>query len=190
LRGLYAGQTATIVGKGPSILGLKAKDIPPGPVIAVNHAILVVRGWHLPNPVYTMQKDGCVPHANGLFPVPIDRCICPSPRIVRPLAPEIVLVSAAESSHCHLGYPARHVFDVEADFGLPWNTMSVPVAARIAAYMGCTRLLMVGHDAYYRGDRRRLERSRIIRSKGNGYRRAALQAIAYAKSAKIAIEFR
>jgi hypothetical protein len=190
LRDVHRGQTATIVGKGPSILCLKARDFPPGPVITINHAILVVRQLHLAQPVYAMEKDGCIPHASGTFPVPVDRCVCPSTRMVRPVAPEHVLLSAAESSLCHVDYPARHLFDAEADFGLPWNTMSVPVAARIAAYMGCARILMLGHDAFYRGDRRRIERSRIIRSSGNGYRRAALQAVAYAKHAGVPIEFR
>lgn len=189
LRDIHAGQEATIVGKGPSILRLRARDIPPGPVIALNHAILVIRELGLAQPVYSMQKDGCVPHASGRFPVPIDRCICPNPaKMTPPREPEVLLLSAAESSRCFPDYPRRHVFDT-ADFGLPWNTMSCPVAVRIAALMGCTSLLMLGHDAYTRGDFRRVEHG-LVPSRRDGYRRAALQAQAFARAGGLGVEFR
>lgn len=193
LRDAHLGETASIVGMGPSLRSLRARDVPPGPVIALNHAILHIRPLRLPNPIYVMQKDGCIPHGEiGARPIaiPTRNCICPSPRVVKPLPPEILLLSAAESSHCFRRYEFRHVFDVQADFGLPWNTMSTPVAASIARWMGCTSLRMIAHDAYTRGLFGRAGTSGVKPGSAKGYRRAAVQARQYAESVGMAIEFR
>lgn len=191
LRGVHAGERATILGLGPSILDLRAEDFPPGPVITINHAILRARELRLPNQLYSMQKDGCTPHGgrNGprMIHVPIRQCICPSDRVVPPAMPEILLLSAAESSRCCRRYPLRHVFDVERDFGIVWRSMSVPVAARIARWMGCTSILMLGHDAYTRDVYDRVGSSTLG---GRGYRRAAVQAKEYAESVGVEIIFR
>jgi hypothetical protein len=187
LRGAHVGETASIIGLGPSIRSLRARDVAPGPVITINHAILYVRKLHLPNPIYVMQKDGCIDH---LFAVPPPTCICPSPRMVEPIPPEIVLLSAVESSHCFTDYDRRHVFDVEADFGLPWTAMSTPVAARIAHLMGCTALNMIAHDAYTRGLYGRAPGGGMATGSARGYRRASVQARDYAKSIGMAIVFR
>lgn len=193
LRDVHVGETATIMGLGPSILLLKAKDFPPGPIITINHAILHVRKFGLPNAIYTMQKDGCTPHGGGNEPrrvnMPIRHCVCPSPRTIKPIEPEILLLSMMESSHCFPKYPLRHVFDVQADFGIPWNTMSVPVAARIAHWMGCAGLHMIGHDAYTRGVFGRVSGYGVRAGSGHGYRRAAIQAKRYAESVGMRIVF-
>lgn len=193
LRDAHPGETATIVGMGPSILHLRPRDFPPGPVIAVNHAILTVRKHKLPNPIYTMQKDGCTPHGGRNQPrinMPIRHCVCPSVRTVKPIEPEVLLLSRAESSHCFPAYPLRHIFDVEGDFRIPWNTMSVPVAARIAHWMGCTALHMLGHDAYTLGFYGRVSGYGVVPGSGRGYRRAGFQAKRYAESVGMAIVFR
>jgi hypothetical protein len=186
LRGIHAGENVTIVGCGPSILALHRRDFPAGPVIAVNHSILVVRALRLPNVVYTMQKDGCQVHT-GRAHVPILRCRCPSPRMVAPREPEVLLLSAAESSRCHRSYPRRHVFDVEADFGMRWRTMSVPVAVRIAEAMGCASVLMLGHDAYTHGVANRFYGQP---GSASGYARAGVLATELAAAAGMPIEFR
>lgn len=193
LKGIHAGETATIVGMGPSILYLRPSDIPAGPVIAVNHAILRVRKLKLPNVTYTMQKDGCTPHGGRNQPrinMPIRHCVCPSVRTVKPIEPEVLLLSAAESSHCFPSYPLRHVFDVAADFGIPWNTMSVPVAARLAHWMGCAGLHMLGHDAYTKGVFGRVSGYGVGPGSGRGYIRASVQARDYAESVGMAIVFK
>lgn len=192
LRGIHSGETATIVGMGPSILYLVPRNIPPGPVIAVNHSILRIRKLKIPNPIYTMQKDGCTPHGGRNQPrlnMPIRHCVCPSVRTIKPIPPEVLLLSAAESSHCFPKYEFRHVFDVEADFGLPWNTMSVPVAARIAAWMGCSGLYMIGHDAYTKGVFGRVSGYGVGPGSGRGYVRASVQAKEFAESVGMAIKF-
>jgi hypothetical protein len=192
LRDAHAGETATIMGLGPSILLLRPRDFPAGPVITINHAILAVRKHKLTNPTYSMQKDGCTPHGGRGGPrinMPIRHCVCPSVRTIKPIEPEVLLLSRAESSHCFPTYPLRHVFDVEEDFGLPWNTMSVPVAARIAAWMGCTALHMLGHDAYTHGVFGRVNGYHVAAGSGQGYRRAAIQAKRYAESVGMEIVF-
>jgi hypothetical protein len=185
LRGTHEGETATIVGMGPSILALRADDFGPGPVIALNHAILTVRKLGLTNPIYTMQKDGCVPHSVHLRrPIPV--CRCPSPRTVAPLEPEVLLLSFYESAHCSPRYPRRHVFDVERDFGMRWRTMSAPVAVRIAAAMGCVGVRMLGFDAFRRADGRRAYGgpANLV-----GYSRSGAQAEAVALTAGLAISW-
>lgn len=193
LRNVHCGETATIVGLGPSVRGLAPCDFPTGPVITINHAILVVRQLGLPNTIYTMQKDGCMPHNKFLRmthpPIPIRVCMCPSPRTIPPEPPEVLLLSEAESRSCFTHYPRRHVIDVERDFGLPWNTMSVPVATRLAALMGCTSILMLGHDAYTRGDNRRFDGRRVTPGT-RGYHHAGFQAAAIAAGLGIPMEFR
>jgi hypothetical protein len=192
LRDAHAGEMATIVGLGPSILKLTAADFPPGPVITINHAILTVRRLQLPNRIYVMQKDGCTPHGGRMGPVvhmPIRHCVCPSARTVKPIEPEELLLSVAESSHCFRLYPRRHIFDVQRDFRLPWNTMSAPVAARIATWMGCSALHMVGHDAFVRGIHGRLSNGRIIGHMGRGYRLAGAQVARYAAAVGLEIDW-
>jgi len=180
----HRGQTATIVGMGPSLLRLRARDFPPGPVITLNHAILTVRSLHLPNPLYVMQKDGCMPH-NGQADVPLS-CACPSDRLVPLLRGETAIFSAAESPDCYPNHRPRFVIDVEGDFGLPWSSMSAPVAALLADWMGCTSILMVGHDAYTRNDYRRAAPNG---GSNRGYRHASVQAKYYAEKHGVAIRW-
>ncbi len=145
----HPGETAIIVGCGPSITTLRADDFPPGIVIAINQSILVVRALHLPNMVYSLQKVGCFPHHHMRdVVIPITTCICPNGLMSPPIAPEVLVLSAAESSQCFPDYPLRHVIDVTAEFHTGWSTASAECAVMLAASMGCTSLLMFGHDAY------------------------------------------
>jgi len=181
----HFGQTATIVGMGPSLLRLRAIDFPPGPVITLNHAILTVRTLNLPNPLYVMQKDGCVPHLDGSITVPL-KCICPSDRLVPPLRGETAIFSAAESPDCFPSHKPRYVIDVEADFGLRWSSMSAPVAALLADWMGCTSILMMRHDAYTKRDYRRASPDG---GSNRGYRVASVQAKALAERHGLTIKW-
>jgi hypothetical protein len=190
LRDIHAGETATIVGMGPSILGLAAGDFGPGPIITLNHAILTVRKLGLPNRIYMMQKDGCIPHGRRHQKpprLPIRVCACPSPRTVQPIEPEDLLLSWAESSRCFPTYPRRHVFDVERDFGTAWNTMSAPVAVKIAISMGCTSLRMLGFDAHTSGDARRVRIYGVGTGSARGYALSAVQSAAIAKAAGLPV---
>jgi hypothetical protein len=192
LRGRYAGQTAVIVGKGPSLLSLTQSDFPADAVvITLNQAIVAVRALGLPNPLYLMEKDGCIRHDNRAV-LPLG-CIATGDLIdhgdmIAPLDGESLLLSVAESSACYPDWPDRYLFDVEVDFGLRWWTMSAPVAVRIADVMGCADLLMLGHDAYTSGDVRRVEAGQL-ETGPQGYYRAGEEANAYAIEAGLGIEW-
>ncbi len=150
----------TIVGRGPSLLRLTPDDFPRGPVITINLAILEVRKLGLSNPMYTMQKDGCIPHRSQYRPAP--RCRCPAPkRMVPPIMPETVVLSRAESSKCFRKYPNRIVIDVERQYKLPWWSMSALVAVRMAKRMGATEIRMLAFDAAH-GDSRRVEGTDLV----------------------------
>jgi hypothetical protein len=184
-----------IVGSGPSLLSLTAADFVRGPVITLNDVIVTVRGLGLPNPLYVMHKDGCIAHDRKWTYIGRRRrirlplgCICPG-RLVPPVETETVLLSAAESPRCFAGYALRHVFDVEADFGVAWHTPSAPIAVRLAHVMGCASLLMLGHDAYTLGDDRRVYGTAI--GEGTpGYRKCGDLANAAAIDLGMAITWR
>jgi hypothetical protein len=155
LAGRHRGATAWIVGRGPSLLELAAADVGPGPVLALNNAIVQVRALALPNPLYSLQKDGCYGGA-----VPLEErwpCgACPRAPIVAPEPPETLLVSADEAPWCLEAYSPRYTFRV-LDLGLPAANMSAPVAVQLARLMGVRAIVMVAHDAYRSSDARRVE---------------------------------
>ena len=136
LQGIHQNETGYIIGRGPSILSLTASDFGPGPIIALNYAIHTIRKLGLPNVVYTMQKDK---------------------PMVEPIAPERLILSQHESATGWSSYPDRYVVDVQRDFYMRWFTPSAPVAVRIAHVMGCSEVVMIGHDAHTRADGRRVD---------------------------------
>lgn len=187
LAGRHRDETCTIVGCGVSILGLTADAFIAGPVIVLNHAILVIRPLKLSNPVYSMQKDGCIVH-DETRPMGL-QCICPSPEMVQPELPEILLLSTADSSLCFPTYPLRYVIDVEADLKLAWCTSSAPVAATLALLMGCTGLRMVGFDAYTNGITDRIPGSEASYRTRTGYHQSGRMVAELAEEAEIPIEW-
>ncbi len=182
--------TTTIVGRGPSLLALTAADFPAGPVIALNAAIVQIRRLGLPNPIYTMQKDGCNHQDWRGDPNPEPCAGCPAGDMIMPQQPETLIVSAAESQHCFADYAPRIVVDVEA-FGLPWYTMSAPTAVKIAAGWGETDLLMLGHDAYTRNDVHVVEPNDVLTDNPHGgYRNAGVQAAEFVAAAGMTVTWR
>lgn len=180
LRNAHPGETAYVIGKGPSLLRLREDMLGPGPIIALNHAILHVRGWR--TPLYTMQKDGCVPLGKRH---PGEPCDDPLGRLTVPEWPEILLVSQHESPDCFAEYRPRYIFDNEADFGVPWFNPSSPIAARIAALMGATKIVFVSHDGYTIGDRRMLVGDHLEQDPEEGYAINGLMAAQVCEAAGI-----
>jgi hypothetical protein len=125
LTGRHFGDTAYIVGRGPSLLRLTPEEFGPGPVIAINYAIVQIRRLRLSNPLYTMQQDAC---------------------LVEPVPPEILLLSRHLSAGCWTDYPDRYLFSI-----LGKSSMSAPCAVRIALLMGAAAVVMLAHDAYRNG---------------------------------------
>ena len=148
LRDAHKGETCYIVGKGPSVARLTADMLGPGIIIAINHAILRVRGWD--RVIYSSQKDGCVLYGQ---PHPGKPCLS-SDRLTEPVAPERLLVSSKESPDCFGDYEPRYIYTPETDLGCAWNTPSAGALVNVAMLMGCTRIVMVCHDAKTLNDKR------------------------------------
>ena len=165
LKGIHDGQTAWIVGKGPSLRYLKKTDFGPGPVITINSAIVAVESLGLENPVYSMQKDGgerrnakwAFEPLNAWHSDPCKHAgaLCDDCKgIVRPKGATL-LVHEWESKFCLPDYPKRIVFDV-LELGMPQNEFSMIVAAYMARYMGCKDIVFVCCDAHAISDYRLL----------------------------------
>lgn len=146
LRRRHPDEIAWIVGKGPSLALLSREHIGPGPVIAINEAILAVEALDVANPLYSMQKDAdeyrLGEGGEGWF-VQMRGATAP----VAPLRRAALLVHLHESPDRMPAYCPRYVFDNVADFGLEWWEISAVVAAAVARLMGCARVVYVSHDA-------------------------------------------
>lgn len=152
LRGVHTGETAWIVGKGPSLMNLRAGHFGAGPVIAMNAAIMIVQALGLPNPLYAMQKDGCSHQP----------CVC------RPRGDQPALVILKESTVLFLQRPgfsercfpmhANVIFvQPEKELQLPTHAMSIRMCAAIARLMGCSKIVFVACDSLANGDIRRVD---------------------------------
>jgi hypothetical protein len=146
LFGAFPGGTCWIVGTGPSLVHASAPLFGPGPVIVLNAAIRPVEAFGLPNPVFSMQKDGC-----GLRD-PHDAAACENAGMVRPQKTAILL-SRDESPECFADYRPRYVFGAVADLGAPaWWEFSANCAIHLARLMGCRRLRLVAFDSCTSGE--------------------------------------
>jgi hypothetical protein len=166
LRGIHTGQTATVVGRGPSLLRLTSADFGSGPVIALNHSLIQIRNLGLTNPLYSMQKDGC---------------------LVPPMDPETVILAAAQSKRCWPNYPKRYVIDV-TKLGMTVSAMSTTFAVAMAHIMGCSRVRMLACDGYTVGDFRTVQGGELV-TIGRGYSHAGEQATNLARRLRIGIEW-
>lgn len=162
----HAGQTATVVGRGPSLLRLTAEDFGPGPVLALNHAILTIRQLDLPNPLYSMQKDGC---------------------LVPPQAPETLIRAQTQSHRCFPEYQPAYTFDV-IRFGLPRSCMSLTFAVALSKLMGCSGARLLAFDAYTVQDFRTVVGTEL-QTIGRGYLHAAGQAMRHATKIGLPLEW-
>ena len=155
---IYKGQTIWIIGKGPSLQYLKKEDIGSGPVITLNEAIIKIEELDLPNPVYSMQKDGGdrrrYYHLHPLILKPDcdyksncgDRCN----GIYRPKKGATLLVHKHESLYCFADYSPRYVFDWK-ELGLRSNQFSQIIAIKIGHIMGCKKFCFISFDAHVNG---------------------------------------
>ncbi len=136
LVGQYSGQTAWVIGSGPSLLRLSIGDIGVGPVLAINTAIRRVETLGLSNPVYSLQKDA---------------------RFAACRAP----VLAHQHESAKLDGFGDYVFDNLA-FGLAWNMPSVCSALGIAHLWGCRTVVYMCCDAAVNADLRRCVGEEIV----------------------------
>lgn len=136
LANIHKGQTAWIVGKGPSLVNLKKEHFGDGPIITINEAIIPVEMLGLDNPTYSMQKDA-------------------DPQEEEPIAPPkkaSLLIHEMETPGRHKDYRPRYIFNNMNDFHSPWNMFSALTATYIALLMGCTEIAYVCFDYHTHGD--------------------------------------
>lgn len=154
LKDRHKGETAWIVGKGPSLAHLRASDIGPGPVITINQAIEVIQNFGLPQHVYAMQKDGCDERDENNCR-PCGSCAVRGWKrdpIIDPYPGIATVFSQHLSSWCLHGRPNRYVFtDRELGYDDPL-TMSVLEAIAFAKHLGAARIVMACFDSLTVGD--------------------------------------
>lgn len=127
LVGNYTGQTAYIIGKGPSLDKLTVKDFTlPGPVLAVNESVHKIAALELTNPVYGVQqdsllKDACLPAKGKLFVSFFARGAYTGNPNVIPYQPH--------------------------KLGLTRTTLTAAVAVNLAKMLGCKDIVFYGFDA-------------------------------------------
>jgi hypothetical protein len=157
LKDRHSGETAWIVAKGPSVLNLTRADIGDGPIIALYETIAIVEMLDLPNPVYSLQKDGGK-NKTHVAPTTILSSECKSRDcehcewVVRPQKATLLLHDL-EAEFCFPDYSPRYLFTL-AEIGLPYNTFSLVCALKIAQFLGCTKFMFVSADAQAIGDLR------------------------------------
>lgn len=156
LKGKHAGTCAYIVGKGPSLMHVRAHDIGPGPVIVLNEAITIMQQLGLPNQLYSMQKDGCATEDQDTIPRPCGSCEplgWKRDPVIDPMPGIAVVFSQHLSSWCLHGRPNRFVFtDEELGYGHNPLTMSVLESIPFAAHLGATSIVMVAFDHLTHGE--------------------------------------
>jgi len=155
-KGLFEGQVLWVIGKGPSLQYLAKEHIGPGPVITINQSIIKAEEIGLPNPVFSMQKDGGNRRRSlsthnlspdcDYTPNCGDRC----GRMIRPKQGATLLVHKHESLYCFPDYSPRYVFDW-MEFGLPKNPFSLIIAVKLGILMGCDRFRFVSCDVHVNG---------------------------------------
>ncbi len=162
----------------------------------LNYALTIIRALSLPNVTYSLQKDGCTPvwWAGGFEWHPeLKACkgVCGSNALmVAPVEPERLIVGSIGSQDCYPDYSLRYSMDCEADFDIAWHTMTAGVAVKLAEFMGCTKLVMIGHDAYVSGDTRRVEGTGLINDPNGGYYLAGQIAANFASEADLTVDWR
>jgi hypothetical protein len=161
----HRGQTCYIVGKGASLINLRAHHFGPGPVITLNSAIGIVDDLGLPNQVYAMQKDGCSSDDPDNYHRPCDSCHLRdfrNPPLIDPRPGVAVLFSRYYSSWCFHGRRNRFVF-TEDELGFVgednYKTMSILCSIPIArGVFGCEHLVFMCCDSLAFGGKEYLEK--------------------------------
>jgi len=132
LKDRYTGQTCSIVGKGPSLMYIKAEHIKPGPVIALNEAIVYIQKMDLPNDIYSMQKDlGTIEPLESIW---------------------LILQSPYSDKHFP-NHPKRLIIET-SEIGMLVTEMSIRMVIKLAKIMGCSKINLISCDSLTNGDLR------------------------------------
>lgn len=133
----HIGEDVWIIGNGPSLRFLRARDIGPGPVITLNDAISVIQVLRVPNPIYSMQGDYNSSEHSDLWP---------SLKITT----ETLLVrNDCSALSWQLDYKPRYVYYRQFH---PYDDYSARSAVKVGLLFGCKNINLVCFDACTHGD--------------------------------------
>lgn len=154
LKNRYAGQTCTIVGRGPSLLDITAEDIGPGPVIVINEALFNIAELKLTNDIYSQWRNGDMPDELPKYLKDVALLLC-----------ENQVPQYEYKVERYRNYRPLYMFECRRDFGRkPEEMFSHAVAIEIAVRIfGCRKLVMIGFDSY-RNDVRTVLKKGFVQS--------------------------
>lgn len=166
LRDKYSGQTAWIVGKGPSLAHLRADHFTDsGPVMTMNEAILIVQKLGIPNTIYSMQKDGC--HMDPDIRCTVE-CQMHWPMVYPDAEVTAILQDPGFSQECLPRHEKKLWVDPVRELKFHEATeMSVLMCIRLAKIMGCVKIHLVSCDSLA-GDYRTID-VHTLQSAVNGF---------------------
>lgn len=142
LKNAYPGETAWIVGRGPSLLNVAKETFGAGPVICLNESIINISRMRLPNDVYTLWRNGDVLPDLPKYGAAMILC-------------ENQVLSDPPSAKQFTDYHLRYTFECKRDLGCdPPATFTHKAALEIAVLMGCSKVVMIGFDSCTTGDQR------------------------------------
>jgi len=133
LKDTHHGETAYIIGKGPSLKKLTPFDFGAGFLIVLYEALSKIRELKLPNTTYSMQKDEVR---------------------IEPRWDEILLLHSWESAKTKHPHQPQYIWN-NNDLGLDEGNMnagfSLQSAIRIAEFFGAKDITLYGFDAHTGG---------------------------------------
>ncbi|GEM_PF-1319689 len=141
LKGKFEGQTAYIIGKGPSLKYLSKEDFSDegGLIVPLNEAIIIAESLDLTSSfnVISQQKDGK------------PECM------VKPESAPLLL-HKKESKDWFSDHPKKYIFDLKKDYGLKnngvsvlsGNCCSVIAAIEFVKFAGCNKIIFMCFDSY------------------------------------------
>ena len=156
LKDRYCGQTAWIIGRGTSLLEIKATDFGSGPIICLNESIMNISSLGLPNTLFNIWRNGDPP-ADLLeyLPPGTTLLLCDNPVLEDP-----------PSSTMFKNYSPRYAFECARDINCnPRAAFSMKAAFEIAHQIfGCAEVVFVSFDACTTGDTRTVLKNTFVNS--------------------------
>lgn len=129
---LFKGQTANIIGKGPSLDLLNESHIVTGPIFALNETVHTVEKLQVRNPILCVQQDRTLGNT------------------CKPSKVTTKLMLSFYAKECCSDFPNRFVYRPD-DIGVREASLSVQAAIELARITGCKSIRLICFDACVNG---------------------------------------